>query len=76
VLGAGSPAGALGGGDGGRQARLVRRAGHRRAGRVDGIHVTAVDVDPEMVDAIRRRLEPFGDRADSQVADASLAFWV
>ena len=34
-------------------------------------HVTATDLDPHMIGLARRRLEPFGDRVEVEVGDAT-----
>ena len=53
----------LGAGSGAMAAEVLRRH--------PSVRMTVTDVDPVMVDTARRRLEPFGDRADARVADAT-----
>ena len=53
----------IGAGSGAMAAALLTNA--------EDVRLTAVDVDPAMVEVIRRRLQPFGDRARAEVADAA-----
>src|SRR5690349_21500532 len=53
----------VGAGSGAMAAELPRRH--------PGVRLVATDVDPAMVAAAAERLEPFGDRAHAQEADAT-----